>query len=137
MSKNHFRSHFYPFHIDTQLQFVLKILKKWLTSAILDVRISLSIAFLGISDRSAILDFLNSLSITILAISDRYSFFFSGGHFGCLKLTLDRISGHFRSIRNFFLDKMAAGCHFGCPQITLYRISGHFNRYTTFFFEIC
>ena len=27
----------------------------------------------------------------------------AGGHFGCPKITLGRISGHFRSIRNFFL----------------------------------
>ena len=25
----------------------------------------------------------------------------AGGHFGCAKITFDRISGHFRSIRNF------------------------------------
>ena len=25
----------------------------------------------------------------------------TGGHFGCPKITFDRISGHFRSIRNF------------------------------------
>ena len=44
---------------------------------ILDVRKSLLIAFLAISDRSAILDVWNSLSIAILAISDRYNYFFS------------------------------------------------------------
>ena len=114
--------------------FFWKFLSKWLPAAILDVRNSLSIAFLAISDRSAIMDFRNSLSIAILAISDRYRFFFSAGHFGCLKITLDRISGyfrligdfgcpkftfdgiscHFRFIRNLkFLDKMAAGGHFG------------------------
>ena len=47
MSEIHFRSHFWPLQIDTQL-------------------------FLAISDRLAILDFLNSLSIAILAISDGY-----------------------------------------------------------------
>ena len=26
----------------------------------------------------------------------------TGGHFGCPKITFDRISGHFRLIRNFF-----------------------------------
>ena len=32
----------------------------------------------------------------------------AGGHFGCPKITFDRISGHFISIRNFlyFFDKM-------------------------------
>ena len=53
--------------------------------------------------------------ITFLTISDRYhNFYFvnfvykmaAGGHFGChLKITFDRISGHFRSIRNYFLLK--------------------------------
>ena len=28
-----------------------------------------------------------------------------GGHFGCPKITFGRISGHFRSIRNFFFTK--------------------------------
>ena len=27
----------------------------------------------------------------------------AGGHFGCPKITFDRISGHFRSIRNFII----------------------------------
>ena len=172
MSENHFRSHFYPFHIDTQLY-----LTKWLTSAILDVRISLSIAFLAISDRyatlfflfffgqngwrqpfgcpkftfncisghfrsicnfnfvlkfltkwlpAAILDVRNSLSIAILAISDRYRIFFSGGHFGCLKVTLDRISGHFRLIG-----------HFGCPKFTSDVISGHFRSIRTTRRRLC
>ena len=56
--------------------FFWKFLTKWLPEAILDVRNSLSIAFLAISDRSAILDFRNSLSITN--------------------------SGHFRSIQIYF-----------------------------------
>ena len=80
--------------------FFLEILTKWLPSAILDVR--------------------NSLSIAFLAISDRYSTFFFGnfykmaavGHFGCPKFTFDRISGHFRSIRNFnfFGNFLQNGC---------------------------
>ena len=102
MSEIHFRSHFWPFQIDTQLYFFRDFFTKWLSSAILDVRNSLSIAFLAISDRSAIFDFRNSLSIAILAISDRYRILFSSGHFGCPKITLDRISGYFRSIRSFF-----------------------------------
>ena len=40
--------------------------------AILDVRISISISFLTISDRSAILKVRNSLSMAFLAISDSY-----------------------------------------------------------------
>ena len=93
--------------------FVLKCLTKWPPAAILDVRNSLSIAFLAISDRygtlffvfltklppAAILDVRKSLSIAFLAISDEYG---TGGHFGYPKFTFDRISGHFRSICNFF-----------------------------------
>ena len=129
MSENHFRSH----------------LHKWSPALILDVRNSLLIAFLAISDRyatlqifwkfltkwlpSAILDVQNSLSMAFLAISDQYrkkNYFvykMSGAaHFGFPKFTFDRISGHFRSICNFFLceifDIMAAVGHFGCPKFT-------------------
>ena len=154
--------------------FFLKFLTKWLTSAILDVRISLSIAFLGISDRCA-----------ILICFEIFGKMADVGHFGCPKFTFDRISGHFRSICNFlffwkfvtkwlpvailhfwpfqidrpfwiseihFLSKFwpfqidtdfFSGGHFGCLKITLDRISGHFrlighfwcpkNRYATLF----
>ena len=102
MSEFHFQSHFWPFQINTQLKFFFKFLTKWLTSAILDIWNSLSIAFLAISDRyriffsaaildvwkslwiaflaisdwSAILDVRNSLSMTFLAISDPYGTLF-------------------------------------------------------------
>ena len=92
MSEIHFRSHFWSFQIDTQLYLFLKFLTKWLQSAILDVRNSLSIAFLAILDQyifcfhfftkwppAPILDVLNSLS-----------------------MSFNRICGHFRSIRIFF-----------------------------------
>ena len=66
--------------------FCLKFFTKWLTWSISDVRNSLWIAFLAISDRSAILHFRNSLSIEI--------------HFRS-KFTFDRnslsIEIHFRS----------------------------------------
>ena len=98
MSENHFRSHFWPFQIDTQLYFFWKFLTKWLPSAILDVR--------------------NSLWITFLAILDQYRFFIffykmaAGGHFGCPKITFDLISIHFTSIRNFifFWNFCQNGC---------------------------
>ena len=98
----------------------------WPPSAILDVRKSLAIAFLAISDRSAILDVRKSLPISFMAafltISDQYgTFFFSAvildvrkslsiaflaisdrsAILGVRKFTFDGISGHFRSIRNF------------------------------------
>ena len=80
MSKTHFRWHFWPFQINTKLFFKLY-------APILDVRNSLSIAFLAISDRLAILDVWNLLSIAILALSDRYRknfrrpFWMSENHF--------------------------------------------------------
>ena len=102
-----------------------------LTSAILDVRISLSIAFLAISDQYA--------TLICLEIFDKMA---DVGHFGCLKFTFDRISGHFRSIGHFGFPKFTfdrnsghfrsihfffPGGHFGCLKITLDRISGHFR----------
>ena len=66
----------------------------------------------------------------------------AGGHFGCPKITFDRISGHFRSIRNLnlfyifvcelFLQNGCSG-YFGCPKITFGRISGHFRSIRNFF----
>ena len=62
----------------------------------------------------------------------------AGAHFGCPKFTFDRISGHFRSIRNFTFFgnfyKMAAVGHFGCPKFTSDRISGHFRSIRNFHF---
>ena len=52
----------------------------------------------------------------------------TSGHFGWPKITFDRISRHFRSIRNFdFFYKTAAGGHFGWPKITFECISRHFR----------
>ena len=162
MTENHFRSHFSPFQINTQLLFLFTkwppaailddrksvsiaflaisdqyttsfffdFFSKWPLAAILEVpfgpfyfdRISLSNAFLAISDQYATLIFLifstkwlpapilddrKSLSIAFLAISDQYATFIffhkmaAKGHFGWPKITFDRISRHFRSIRNF------------------------------------
>ena len=81
----------------------------------MDVRISLSISFLAISDR-----------YTTLIFGKFFDKMATVGHFGCPKLTLDHISGHFRSIQIFFY-KMAAGGHFGCPNFIFDRISGHFT----------
>ena len=114
MSEFHFRSHFWPFQIDTQLNFFWKFLTKWLTSAILDVRNSLSIAFLAISDQYSFLIFLQN--------GCRWPFWMSEIHF----------RWHFWPFQihtelYLFFDKMATGGHFGCPQITFDRISGHFR----------
>ena len=54
-------------------------------------------------------------------------------HSGWPKITFKRISRHFRSIRNFFFHKMAAGGHFGWPKITFDRISRHFRSIRNLF----
>ena len=96
MTENHFRSHFSPFQISTQLWFFF--FTKWLPVAILDDRKSLSITFLAISDKYTTILFhkndRKSLSIAFLAISDQYATF---------------------SFLGVFLFKMAAGGHFGSP----------------------
>ena len=62
----------------------------------------------------------------------------AGGHFGFPKITFGRISGHFRSIRNFYFNfyKMATSAHFGCPKFTFDRISGHFRSIHNFNFYL-
>ena len=137
MTENDFRSHVSPFQIYTQLFFkfifhkmaagghiglpkitfdrisrhfrsilnfylFLILFTKWLPGAILDDRKSLSIGFLVISDQYATLIFFHKMA--------------AGGHFGLPKITFDRISRHFKSIRNFyfyFFHKMAAGGYCG------------------------
>ena len=64
----------------------------------------------------------------------------AGCYFGWPKITFDRISCHFISIRNsfFYFHKMAASGHFGWPKITFDRISRHFRSiHNFFFFEFC
>ena len=125
----------------------------WLLAAILDDRKSLSIAFLAISDQyttcidfdfflkwlqTASLDDRKSLSIAFLAISDKYATFIfvhkmaASGHFGWPKITFDRISRYFRSIRNILFHKMAASGHFEWPKITFDRISRHLRSICSF-----
>ena len=82
---DHISGHFRSIQI---FLFFLHFFTKWLPVAILDVRKSLSISFLSISDRYATLIFLE--------IFDNMA---DVGHFGCPKFTFDRISGHFRSIQ--------------------------------------
>ena len=53
MTENHFRLHFSPFQINTQLFFFWFFFTKWPLAAILDDRKSLSIAFLAILDQYA------------------------------------------------------------------------------------
>ena len=106
MTENHFRSHFSPFQINTQLWFLFT---KWLPAAILDDRKSLLIAL------ESTRHFRSKRNFSF------FDFFFkmaAGGHFRWPKITFDRITRHFRSICNFvfkYFFKMAAGGHFGCP----------------------
>ena len=90
-------------------------LTKWLKSAILDVRtfqIDRPFWISEIHFRSQFWPFQIDTE-----------FCFSGGHFECLKITLDRISGHFRLIG-----------HFGCPKFTFNVISGHFRSIRNFIY---
>ena len=105
-------------------QLLKMFFKKWPPVAILDVQKSLCIAFLTISDHYHNFYFVNFVYKMA-----------AGGHFGCPKITFGRMSGHFRSIRNFFLIffyKMAAVGHFGCPKITFDLISIHFTSIRNF-----
>ena len=92
MSETHFRSHFWPFQINTKL-FYLKIFTKWPPVPILDVRNSLSIAFLDISDLYATCIFLDIFDIMPPV-----------GHFRCPKFTFDHISDHFLDQYGFFFN---------------------------------
>ena len=62
----------------------------------------------------------------------------AGGHFGWPKITFDRISRHFRSIRNFnFVGKfykMAGGGHFRLPQNHFWSHFSPFQINTQLFF---
>ena len=87
MSEIHFRSHFWSFQIDTQLNFFGKFLIKWLPSAILDIRNSLSIAFLAILDQYEKIYLFNFTKWPPALILD----------------VRNSLSGHFRSICNFNL----------------------------------
>ena len=76
---------------DQYHHFILANITKWLLVAILDVQ--------------------NSLSMVFLAISDQYETYFFNLYtkWPCPKFTFDRISGHFRSILNFFLKFLQNG----------------------------
>ena len=99
------RSHFWcpkitSYHFNTTIFIFVNLFYKMATpAAFLDVRNSLSIVFLAISDRYA---------TSFFKIFDLMA---AVGNFGCPKFTFSRISGHFKLIPNF--HKMAAIVHFG------------------------
>ena len=82
--------HFLLFQINTTIFLFVNFFTKWLPAAILDVRNSLSMAFLAISDQCE--------TLICLELFNKMA---AVGHFGCPKFIFDHISGHFRSIRNF------------------------------------
>ena len=124
MTENNFWSYFSPFLINTQLWFLFT---KWLPAAILDDRKSLSITFLAISDQYATLIFFHKMA--------------AGGHFGWPKITFECISGHFRSIRNFFFLNLffILEVPFGPFWMTKNHFRSHFSPFQIntqlFFFE--
>ena len=101
MSENHFRSHFLPFQIDTQLYFCRETFDK-----------VAAVGQFGFPKFT-----FNRNSGHFIQISIKIFFVFSAA------ITLDRISGHFRSIG-----------HFGCPKFSFDGISGHFRSIQNFFF---
>ena len=76
MSENHFRSHIWPFQINTKLFFYF--FTKWLPSDILDVRNSLWITFLTILDQYRFFYF---FFILFLQNGCRWPFWMSENHF--------------------------------------------------------
>ena len=110
MSENNFWSNFWPFQINTKLFFFTK----WPSAPILDVRNSLSIAFMAISDRYT--------TSIILNLFDKMA---AVGHFGCQKFTFDHISGYFRSMQKLF--------YIFFYKITFDRISSHFRAIRNIF----
>ena len=76
MSENHFGSHFWPFQIDRPF-WMSEMHFRW-HFWLFQIHAEL---FFLIFDKMA-----------------------AGGHFGCPQITFDSISGHFRSIRNFFFE---------------------------------
>ena len=129
MSKNNFVSHFLPFQINTTIFIFVNFFTKWLPAAILDVRKSLSIAFLAISDQYATSIFFkfffvnyfykkwrpfwmseNHFRITFLAILDQYRFLFFLQN-GC-QWPFWMFENHFRSHFWPFQIKIHFGCNF-------------------------
>ena len=61
-------------------------------------------------------------------INTHIFYFAAGGHFGWPKITFDRISRHFRSIRNFFLFCSQNGCR-GPFWMTQNNFRSHFSPF--------
>ena len=120
MSTNHFRSHFWPFHMNTNFYFFLEMFEKMaagghigcpkITFDLISIHFTSKRFFFLIFDKMADVGhfgcskFHFRLHFWPFQIDTRLNFFdkmADVGHFGCPKFTFDRISGHFRSKRNF------------------------------------
>ena len=128
MFENHFRPHFYPFHIDTQLSIFDKMADVGIFGCPKFTFDRISGHFRSIRNLNfADVGHFGCPKFTFDHNSGHFrsiQIFFSGGHFGYLKIILDRISGHFRTIG-----------HFGFPKFTFNRNSGHFRSIQKFFFR--
>ena len=157
MTENNFRSHFWLFQINTQLLFFWFFGTKWLPAAILDDRKSLLIAFLAISDQYATFIFLSQNGcrrpfwitenhfwshFSPFQINKQLLFFnkmAAGGYFGWPKITFNRITGHFRSNRNFsffflFFSKWPPAAILDDRKSLLIAFLAISDQYETFFF---
>ena len=163
MNENHFRSHFSAFQINTQHFFLNYLFTNWpFWTAILDkiichrisrhfrsIRNFLCFEFCSQNGRRRPLWMTENhvrshfspfqINTSLLFLWNFVLKMAAGGQFGWPKITCDRISHHFRSIRNFyffynFVHKMAAGGQFGWPKITFDRISRHFRSIRSFNF---
>ena len=85
---------------------------------------------------------MSEIHFAFMAIFDIFEMA-GGGHFGCLKITFDGISGHFRSIGHFGCLKFTFDSnsgnfrsigHFGCSKFTFDGIYGHFRSIRNFLF---
>ena len=122
MTENHFRSHFSPFQIN------MKLFLFWFFFSQNGCRRAFWMTENHFWSHFSPFQINMQLFFHKMAASD---------HFGWPKITFDRISRDFRSIRNFyfiFFHKMAAGGHFRWPKITFDRISRHFRSIHNFFF---
>ena len=150
MNKNHFRSHFTPFQINAQLNFLFNFFQKkiWMNENQFQSLFGFFFTkWLQVNKNGCILDYRKSLSIAFLAISDQYAIFFSQngnmqqffflngrrrpfwksdlGHFGWPKITFHKMA--IRKYYYYYFFNMVVGGHFGWAKITFNCISRHFR----------
>ena len=107
MTENHFRSHFSPFQINTQLWFFCSPNVCWR-----------SLWMTKNHFRSHFSPFQINMQLFFHKMA-------AGGHFGWPKITFDGISRHFRSMHNCLF--FSQNGHFGWPKINFDGISRHFR----------